>query len=83
MIEPEVAYFDLNDDMDLAEDFVEYIVQRILANRRQELEHLERDLTKLEKIKKPFPRLTYDEAIELLKRRGAEIEWGADLGGDE
>ena len=83
MVEPEVAYFDLNDDMDLAEDFVEYIVQRILINRRKELEHLERDLTRLERIKKPFPRLTYGEAIDLLKRQGAQIEWGADFGGDE
>jgi len=83
MVEPEVAYFDLNDDMDLAEDFVEYIVQRTLANRRRELEYLERDLAKLERVKKPFPRITYGEAIELLKRQGAQIEWGADFGGDE
>ncbi len=83
MVEPEVAYFDLNDDMNLAEDFVEYIIQRTLVNRRQELEHLGRDLTRLERVRKPFPRLTYDEAIEILKRQGAQIEWGADFGGDE
>lgn len=83
MVEPEVAYFDLNDDMDLAEDFVEYIVQRTIANRRRELEYLGRDLAKLERVKKPFPCLTYGEAIEFLKRQGVQIEWGADFGGDE
>jgi asparaginyl-tRNA synthetase len=83
MIEPEVAYCDLNGDMDLAEDFIEYVVQRVLTNRRQELATLERDVTKLEKVKKPFPRISYGEAIELLQKKGIDIQWGADLGGDD
>ncbi len=83
MVEPEVAYFDLQDDMDLAEDFVEYVVQRTLARRYRELEYLGRDLSKLEKVRKPFPRITYSEAVDLLRKRGAEIRWGEDFGGDE
>jgi len=83
MVEPEMAYFDLQMDMDLAEDFVEYVVQQVVTNRRKELEILERDVSKLEKIKKPFPRITYDEAIQMLKDAGKEVEWGDDFGGDE
>ena len=83
MVEPEMAYFDLQMDMDLAEDFVEYVVQQVVTNRRKELELLERDVSKLEKIKKPFPRITYDEAIQILKDAGKEVEWGDDFGGDE
>ena len=83
MIEPEVAYCDLNGDMDLAEDFIEYVVQRVLTNRRQELASLERDVTKLERVKKPFPRISYGEAIELLQKKGIDIQWGADFGGDD
>ena len=83
MIEPEVAYFDLDDDMDLAEDFVAYVVQRTLKNRRAELERLERDLSRLEAVRKPFPRISYDEAIESLLRKGNPVEWGNDFGGDE
>ena len=83
MVEPEVAFMDLAGDMDLAEDFVVHIVQRVLTNRRRELEALERDLTALERVGKPFPRITYSEAIELLQREGFPIEWGSDFGGDE
>ena len=83
MVEPEVAYYGLEEDIQLAEELVEYIVQRVLANRRKELEKLERDISKLEKVKRPFPRITYDEAIELLKKEGFKIEWGDDIGGDE
>ena len=83
MVEPEMAYFDLQMDMDLAEDFVEYVVQQVVKNRRKELEILERDVSKLENIKKPFPRITYDEAIQILKDAGKEVEWGDDFGGDE
>ena len=83
MVEPEMAYFDLQMDMDLAEDFVEYVVQQVVTNRRKELEILERDVSKLENIKKPFPRITYDEAIQMLKDAGKEVEWGDDFGGDE
>ena len=83
MVEPEMAYFDLQMDMDLAEDFIEYVVHQVVTNRRSELEVLERDISKLENIKKPFPRITYDEAIQILKDAGKEIEWGDDFGGDE
>ena len=83
MIEPEMAYCDLHGDMDLAEDFIEYVVQRVSTNRRAELASLERDVTKLAQVKKPFPRISYGEAIELLRGKGVEIRWGADLGGDE
>lgn len=83
MIEPEVAYMDLAGDMDLAEDFVEYVVQRTLEERRRELATLERDTAPLERVRKPFPRIGYTDAIELLRTRGTSIEWGADFGGDE
>lgn len=83
MVEPEVAYLDLKGDMELAEDFVEYVVQQVVKNRRAELELLERDISKLENIKAPFPRISYDEAIEILKSKGMEVQWGDDFGGDE
>ena len=83
MVEPEVAYNDLDDNMDLAEDFIEYIVQQVVKNRKNELELLERDISKLENIKKPFPRISYDEAIKILNENGKNIPWGEDFGGDE
>ncbi len=83
MVEPEVAFFTLDDDMQLAEDFVAYIVARVLERRREELKVLERDVTKLEKVVKPFPRITYDDAIARLKAKGLAVNWGDDLGGDE
>lgn len=83
MVEPEVAFMDLYGDMDLAEDFVCYIVQQVVKNRRAELEILERDISKLEAIQKPFPRITYDEALEILKAAGHDVPWGEDFGGDE
>lgn len=83
MIEPEVAYMDLKGDMELAEDFIEYIVGRVIKNKRKELEILERDISKLENIKKPFPRISYNEALEILKKAGHEVPWGEDFGGDE
>src|SRR4030095_2199178 len=83
MVEPEVAYMDLAGDMDLAEDFVAAIVARVLATRRRELEVLERDVAALERVQKPFPRITYGEALDLLKQKGCAVEWGADFGGDE
>ena len=83
MVEPEMAYATLDDVMDLAEDFLVSIVQRVLANRRAELQRLERDLAKLEGIVKPFPRITYDEAVERLRAKGSEIQWGGDFGGTD
>jgi asparaginyl-tRNA synthetase len=67
MVEPEVAYAQLDDVMELAEDFLCFIVDRVLNNRQAELKELERDIAKLEAIKKPFPRLQYDDAVKMLQ----------------
>jgi asparaginyl-tRNA synthetase len=83
MVEPEVAYMDLAGDMDLAEDFLVSVVQGVLANRKPELTILERDLSKLEKVQKPFPRIRYEEAIEILKKKGKTANFGDDFGADE
>ncbi|OGP58677.1 MAG: asparagine--tRNA ligase [Deltaproteobacteria bacterium RBG_13_61_14] len=83
MVEPEVAYLDLAGDMDLAEDFLESIVQNVIEHRGAELKFLERDLTLLERVRKPFPRISYQEALDLLQAKGKEISWGQDFGGDE
>ena len=80
MVEPEVAFNDLNDNMDLAEEFLEYIVQCVLKDRLEDLKSLERDISKLENIKRPFPRISYDEAVEILKKNGVDFEWGNDFG---
>ena len=83
MVEPEVAFIDIYEDMDLAEEFVEYIVQQVLEHNRADLEFLGRDISKLEKVKRPFPRISYDEAIEILHKKGNDTPWGEDFGGDE
>ncbi len=84
MVEPEVAYCDLDGDMELAEQFVSYIVGRVLERRGAELKTLERDTTKLERsAQTPYPRISYDEAIERLKKKGVAVNWGDDFGGDE
>lgn len=83
MLEPEVAWLDLSGDMDLAEDFLEAVVQRTLEAGKAELEVLERDLEKLKAVKKPFPRISYEEALDILAGRGVKVEWGEDFGGDE
>jgi len=80
MCEPEAAFFDLNDDMDLAEEMLEYIVQTVLKERAEELKILERDTSKLEKVVRPFPRISYDEAVEILRKNGTEFQWGNDFG---
>ncbi len=80
MIEPEMAYCDLQQDMVVAEEFVTHIVKSVLKNRRPELETLERDISRLEKIDTPFPRLHYDEAVDILKKNGIEFEYGDDFG---
>ncbi len=83
MVEPEMAFAGLDEDMDLAEDFLESVVQRVLERRAAELRVLERDTARLERVRKPFPRLAYAEALEILRRKGFPVEWGADFGGDE
>lgn len=94
MMEPEMAYYDIDMNMDLIEDFLTYVVQRVIKNKRIELEFLGRDLTKLEKVIKPFPRITYDEAIEILRKKDIPLirktengeeqirpfPWGEDFG---
>ena len=84
MVEPEVAFMDLEGDMRLAEDFIAFVVARVLETRSEELKALERDTTKLEAVKTPFPRITYREAIDLLRENGhPEAKEGDDFGGDE
>ena len=83
MVEPEVAFAQLADVMELSEQFLTYIVQRVLEARRQELAVLERDIAKLEAVKPPFPRLTYEEAIRLLQQKNNPTQLGDDFGGDE
>jgi asparaginyl-tRNA synthetase len=83
MVEPEMAYADLNDIMELAEDLVVSVVARVLDTRRRELTVLERDVSKLEAVQKPFPRISYDEAVKTLQAKGLPIEWGGDFGGPD
>lgn len=83
MVEPEVAFNDLDDNMDLAEDFLEYVVSSTLEHKAKELETLERDTTYLQKVKKPMPRISYDEAVDILRKKGIDFEWGGDLGGTD
>ena len=83
MIEPEVAFADLDDDMALAEDFLVEVVGRVIAERKAELTTLERDLTPLERVQKPFPRIRYEEALALLATDGKALAFGDDFGADE
>ncbi len=83
MVEPEVAFAGLDEIMDLAEDFLVHVVARVRERRAAELRLLERDPAALARVAKPFPRITYTEALERLRRRGFALAWGADLGGDE
>jgi asparaginyl-tRNA synthetase len=83
MVEPEVAYADLNDVMELAEDLVVSVVSRVLEKRRRELAIIERDTSKLEAVQKPFPRISYDEAVKRLQAKGLPIQWGGDFGGPD
>lgn len=80
MVEPEIAFANLDDVMDLAEAFLCAIVKRCLDRCQTELKVLERDLSKLEGIKAPFPRISYDEAVKMLNDGGHPFEWGGDLG---
>lgn len=82
MIEPEIAYIDLDDSLAIQEDFVEHVVQSVLKNRAIELQTLERDTSTLEKVRKPFPRVHYDEAVEILHKKGQEFPWGEDFGAE-
>ncbi len=80
MVEPEMSYAALDDVMELSERLVSYIVGRVLERRARELETLGRNTEPLKRVQPPFPRITYDEAIAILKRKGSSIEWGGDFG---
>jgi len=83
MVEPEVAFLEFEGLCDLAEEFISYLVARVLDRCAEELKVLERETSKLEAATSPFPRITYTEAIETLKKAGVSIEWGEDFGGDD
>jgi len=80
MVEPEMAYADLEDVKRVAEDLVVSLVARVLATRQEELKVLERDTSKLANVKAPFPRMSYDDAVKVLAAKGSEIRWGGDFG---
>lgn len=80
MIEPEVAFNDLNDNMELAEEFVSHVVQRVLKNKKAELETLERDTSKLEKVRGKFPRIHYKDAVKIIQKENPDFKDGDDFG---
>ncbi len=83
MVEPEMAYATLEDVKQVAEELVVFVVGRVLENRRGDLADLERDISKLETIKAPFHRMSYDDAVTALQQKGSEIQWGGDFGGTD
>ncbi len=83
MVEPEIAYCDINEDMDWAEKLIVFIIERVLENRKAELDVLDRDISKLESIKSPFPRVSYTECVNLLNNGGIDFTWGDDFGAPE
>ncbi|NNM33492.1 MAG: asparagine--tRNA ligase [Gemmatimonadetes bacterium] len=83
MVEPEVAFADSDDNMRLQEEFVSYLVERALERCGDELAVLERDTSLLEKVKPPFPRISYTDAVDELQKKGSEVEWGQDLGASD
>jgi len=83
MIEPEVAFADTHDNMRLQEDFVSFLLQRVVERRKDELKELERDITKLENITAPFPRIDYTDAVATLQKKGSRVQWGDDLGAED
>ncbi len=83
MVEPEVAFNNLNDNMDLAEEFLEYVVQTVLRDREEELKVIERNTDLLKNVKRPLPRISYDDAVEILKKKGIDFQYGNDLGGTD
>ena len=83
MIEPEVAFNDTHANMRLQEEFVTFLVQRVLERRPAELKELERDVSKLEKVKTPFPRIDYGDAVAILQKKGSAVQWGDDLGAED
>jgi asparaginyl-tRNA synthetase len=80
MVEPEMAFYDFEDNLKLQEDMVTHIVKKVLEKRKREFEALKRDVKPLKKVELPFDRISYTEAIEMLQKAGYKIEWGEDLG---
>ncbi|MBV9302617.1 MAG: asparagine--tRNA ligase [Acidobacteriaceae bacterium] len=80
MVEPEMAFADLEEVKRVAEELIVYIVGRVLEQRSEELKTLERDVSKLEAVRAPFPRMSYDDAVKILQSKGSEIQWGGDFG---
>src|SRR6201994_2112359 len=80
MVEPEIAFADLEEVKRVAEEMIIYIVGEVLAHHREDLKALERDVAKLEAVKAPFRRMSYDEAVKILQAKGSEIQWGGDFG---
>ena len=83
MVEPEIAYCDLDQNMDWMESLVIYITNEVINKCALELNVLERDIEKLKCVKKPFPRITYDEAVNILKKNGIDFQYGKDFGGGD
>ena len=83
MVEPEMAFADLEEIKRVAEEMILYVVGRVLDNKREELKVLERDVSKLELIQGPFIRMSYDDVVKNLQANGSEITWGMDLGGGD
>ncbi|MEP7354976.1 MAG: asparagine--tRNA ligase [Acidobacteriota bacterium] len=80
MVEPEMAFADLEDAKREGEALILFVIARVLENRKEELKVLERDVSKLEAVRGPFPRISYDEAVKQLQAKGSEIQWGTDFG---
>ena len=83
MVEPEIAYADINENMEWAEKLISYIIEQVLKHRLEELNILERDVTKIKNIVAPFPRISYTECIKALNESGNQISWGEDFGSPE
>jgi asparaginyl-tRNA synthetase len=83
MVEPEVAFMEIDGLLDLAEEFITELVARVLDRCQEDLKRLERDTSKLESVKRPFPRFNYRDAVEILKKKGFDVKFGDDFGGDE
>jgi asparaginyl-tRNA synthetase len=83
MVEPEMSFAHLEDAVKVAEGLVCFVIERVLATRRRELETLERDTSKLERVTPPFPWLHYDDAIKLIQSKGSQTQWGSDFGGTD
>jgi asparaginyl-tRNA synthetase len=83
MLEPEMAFHDSDDSMRVQEEMIEYVVRRCIERRAPELAVLERDLSKLEAIRAPFPRVNYSDAVDTLQKKGSAVTWGDDLGAED